>query len=131
MRPTRREGFTLVELMIVVVVIGILASIAIVGYQSVRRRAAVSSMQSDLRNLVVKQEMYHTEQHSYSLDPAALQQSETPGVNLTINNATNSGWGAVVTHDAYPGLECGIFIGTATAADAGPATIAEQVACNE
>ena len=45
-----RRGFTIVELLIVIVVIGILAGITIVAYTSVQNRATVSSIQSDLVN---------------------------------------------------------------------------------
>ena len=42
-------GFTIVELLIVIVVIGILAAIIIVAFNGVKERAAVSTLQSDLR----------------------------------------------------------------------------------
>jgi len=47
---TRRSGFTIVELLIVVVVIGILAAIAIVTYNGVLNRAIVATLESDLAN---------------------------------------------------------------------------------
>ena len=45
-----RGGFTIVELLIVIVVIGILATIVIVAYNGVRAKAIDVSLQSDLRN---------------------------------------------------------------------------------
>lgn len=45
------RGFTIVELLIVIVVIGILAAITIVSYTGVTARANESSVQSDLRNM--------------------------------------------------------------------------------
>jgi prepilin-type N-terminal cleavage/methylation domain-containing protein len=44
----RQAGFTIVELLIVIVVIGILAAITIVGYNGVAQRAHVAVVQSDL-----------------------------------------------------------------------------------
>lgn len=128
---SNRRGFTLVELLIVVVVIGILASIAIIGYSSVRKRSSLSSMQSDLRNLVVKQEIYYNDNYSYSLDESTIGHTSSPGVNLSINSATNTGWGATATHQGYADLECGVYIGTAPPADGAPATMPELVTCNE
>lgn len=44
-----QSGFTIVELLIVIVIIGILAAITIVAYNGVQQRAYESSLQSDLR----------------------------------------------------------------------------------
>lgn len=45
------KGFTIVELLVVIVVIGILAAIAIVAYNGVQERARVSAATSELRDL--------------------------------------------------------------------------------
>ena len=47
----RRAGFTIVELLIVIIVIAILASISIVVYSGVRTRAQASQVVNDLRNI--------------------------------------------------------------------------------
>lgn len=47
--PKTRGGFTVVELLIVIVVIGILAAIVIVAYNGIRVNSIEASMQSDLR----------------------------------------------------------------------------------
>ena len=48
----QKKAFTLIELLIVVVILGILASIAIVKFANSREKAYVASMKSDLRNMV-------------------------------------------------------------------------------
>ena len=45
-----RQGFTIIELLIVIVVIGILAAIVIVAYNGIIQRAHVAALQSDLTN---------------------------------------------------------------------------------
>jgi prepilin-type N-terminal cleavage/methylation domain-containing protein len=47
----KKYGFTIVELLVVIVVIGILAAITIVSYGGVSQRATVASLQSDLANV--------------------------------------------------------------------------------
>lgn len=47
--PTFRQGFTVVELVIVITVIAILAAVSIVGYNGVQERAVTASLHSDLR----------------------------------------------------------------------------------
>ncbi len=47
----KQTGFTIVELLIVIVIIGILAAITIVAYNGIQNRSNDASVQSDLANL--------------------------------------------------------------------------------
>lgn len=128
MRPGNR-GFTLIELLIVVVIIGILASIAIPKFASVRQKSFRSSMMSDLRNLAVTQEVYHNDNFSYTNSLTALEAVVTEGITLTITEASNTGWAATATHSGIAGQQCGVFNGSASAANGSPATAVGVVTC--
>lgn len=59
------SGFTLIELMVVIAIIGILASLAIPGYSSYRKKSYNAAAQSDLRNVKSIIEVYYADQQHY------------------------------------------------------------------
>lgn len=65
MKQVGHKGFTLVELMIVVAIIGILAAIAIPQFAKYRARAYNSAALSDVRNLKTDLEGYYAEWQQY------------------------------------------------------------------
>ena len=85
----RRSGFTIVELLIVIVVIGILAAISIVAYNGIQNRANDTAVQSDLSNMARK----------IHLD-AADRGEFIPG-NSGSNSTTIVGFKFPVTKSAY------------------------------
>jgi type IV pilus assembly protein PilA len=60
------KGFTLIELMIVIAIIGILAAIAIPQFSAYRIRSYNSSSQADLRNAATAQEAYFVDWDTYA-----------------------------------------------------------------
>lgn len=68
-----QPGFTIVELLIVVVVIAILAAITIVSYNGIQNRTRDTAVQSDLRQLGVKISQYYLENNDTFPYPNASQ----------------------------------------------------------
>jgi prepilin-type N-terminal cleavage/methylation domain-containing protein len=123
----RRAGFSLIELLIVVVIIGILAAIAIPKFANTKGKALVTKVKSDLRQLATAEEGFFYGSGQYSTDLATLGVSVSPGVTLTIVSATASGWSATGTATGANPTTCALFYGSAT--PVAPATIEGVLTC--
>ena len=69
-RPVRKEGFTLVELMIVVAILGILGALVLPVYQGHASETKVSAAKTNLHAMRTQIELYKT-QHNGSLPGSA------------------------------------------------------------
>ena len=82
------RGFTIVELLIVVVIIGILATISVVAYNTVRDKAEFASVQSDVANITKQLEVFKTTNDVY---PTAINDCPTPGATtLCLSSESNT-----------------------------------------
>lgn len=73
MRKVRNQkGFTIMELMIVIVIIGILIAIAVPAYNAFRARAAAAACQSNLRTLKSAMGLYYADNGVYTDSAADL-----------------------------------------------------------
>lgn len=61
----KTTGFTIVELLIVIVIIGILAAITIVAYNGIQSRSKSAKVQQDLKSMQRLVELYKAENGSY------------------------------------------------------------------
>ncbi|MBM3210421.1 prepilin-type N-terminal cleavage/methylation domain-containing protein [Candidatus Saccharibacteria bacterium] len=86
----RSPGFTIVELLIVIVVIAILAAITIVAYNGIQERARYSSMQSDIKNIDTAIKMYHADNGHY------------PHNGVGAGSTTNTNIGAMLGSNYLP-----------------------------
>ncbi len=121
------RGFTIIELLIVVVIIGILAAIAIPKFANTKERAYLTSMKADLRNLVTAEESYLADFFTYTSNLGARYQSSA-GVTVALQSVTASGWAATATHTGT-GRACAIFYGTVGSPPA-PATNEGEPTCS-
>lgn len=122
-----RRGFTLVELLVVILIIGVLAVIALPNFVRTREKAYVAALKSDLRNLATAEEDYFSTANTYSTDLTRLNFSRTTNVVIDIPEATGAGWRATATHASAPHLVCELYYGTASGAST--ATREGLVAC--
>jgi prepilin-type N-terminal cleavage/methylation domain-containing protein len=128
-------GFTIVELLIVIVVIGILAAITIVAYNGIQGRAIAASLQSDLDNASKQLKLFQVDNSAYpttndcSASPAAgsiclKSASGTTYTAFQVSNAslssqafcltaTNSSTSYRITNDGTPtsGTCSGVVLG--------------------
>lgn len=82
------KGFTIVELLIVVVIIGILAGIVIVAYNGITRQAANTAVESDFSNLLKQVESFYAKAGRY---PTGSTDLSTLDIHVTKSSYRASG----------------------------------------
>ena len=99
---SNRKGFTLIELLIVVVIIGILAAIAIPKFAATKDKAKLSSVKTDVRNIMSLMEGYASDSGKYvSPDQAKIPLSSGNKITAATANANGNGY----TYPCYARLE--------------------------
>ena len=84
------RGFTLLELMIVVAIIGILSAIALPSYQGYLEQARQATLRSAAQSMAVRQALYRAEEGAYS------SEGWSPG-----DGPTETGWAPSDGADAF------------------------------
>lgn len=72
----KRQGFTIVELLVVITVIGILSVITVVSYTGITQQANVARMQVELESAYKKLNMFYTENDTYPVDLSAAKDAK-------------------------------------------------------
>ncbi|RMH51779.1 MAG: prepilin-type N-terminal cleavage/methylation domain-containing protein [Zetaproteobacteria bacterium] len=104
MRPTPyrpEEGFTLIELMIVVAIIGILAAIAVPQFQAFRVRAYNSAALSDLKTAITTEDAYFVDYATYASTTSSMPDIRvSKGVTLSVDSADANDYALTARHSS-------------------------------
>lgn len=97
----KQEGFTLIELMIVVAIIGILAAIAIPQFAAYRMRSFNSAATSDVVNIQKSQVTFYNDWSVFGVSAAAACATDTAATLLTGPGTATTGIGGGVAPGQY------------------------------
>lgn len=121
-----REGVTLVDILIVVVIVAILAAIAIPRFTATKERSYIADMKSDLRALAAAEDAFVSDSSHYARTLPPSRFRSLPGVTTPVITTGDGWWTATVRDSLLPGVVCGIGVSAknpvdSTAGDGEPA----------
>jgi type IV pilus assembly protein PilA len=90
-RMTIKKGFTLVELAVVIVIIGVLAAFAVPRFRASVERSKAAEAFNYLSSIQAAQERYHAKQGTYASDLATLDIQFTDPKYFTVGTVAAGG----------------------------------------
>jgi type IV pilus assembly protein PilA len=100
----REDGFTLIELMVVVLIIAILIAIAIPTFLGARQRAQNRAAQSSLRNALTAAKTIYTDSQSYTAADATAMKSVEPSLNYVATGVASTNQNTVSVNNTAAGV---------------------------
>jgi len=99
--PRTGNGFTLIELMVVVVILGILAAVVVPRVMDRPEQARITAAQSNIRAIKSALDMYKLDNHIYPTTDQGLEalavrpnsEPQPPNWNRYMDNVPNDPWG--------------------------------------
>jgi type IV pilus assembly protein PilE len=95
MKRQKQKGFTLIELIIVVLIIGILSAVAFPSYQNYVRRGNIAEATSGLSDGRIKAEQFFQDQHKYDVFACPY---DTDHVKFTCETPIDATLGYAITY---------------------------------
>lgn len=112
LKKAQQKGFTIVELLIVIVVIGILAALVLNTFSGVQRRARDTERQTDINSLATQLEVYYNDNGHYPT--LANLQDATPNTGWVDVNLPGIDANAMVAPGDAPAANANSMVGSAT-----------------
>ena len=91
----KEKGFTLVELMVVIIILAVLTGIAIPSYMALRNRARVAAAQSEMKNIATALELYMADLEAYPATTFAVMAAAIEAGNYMVDVPALDPWGAI------------------------------------
>jgi type IV pilus assembly protein PilA len=118
-RRDDEDGFTLIELMVVVLIIAILIAIAIPTFLGARQRAQDRAAQSDLRNALTAEKVVYTDLQAYTTDITSVAPNGLKYIESSLD------WAVSFTPTMTPVQQTGVEKGNVTTGT----TVTDGVVC--
>lgn len=100
------------EILVVMLVLAILASMALVRYRDMKNRAYVVSMKADLGELRIAEEAHWAVNQAYTVDQSLLDWKPTTDVTVVITSGDPlAGFDAEAVHTGATGITCKMYVG--------------------
>ena len=118
--PQQEKGFTLIEIMIVVAIVGIIATVGYPSYQDYLRRTKRAEGRNMLVQIAAQQERYYSDNNGYGtlaqLGYVGAVTSENGSYTITVNNIAANGQTFQVnaTPANFTDNDCGVLTITNT-----------------